>query len=609
MILKKGHMIGAGVVIAAALCFFTPQRTYASVAEVKPDGVMGQSLVDETDYNAEENDLNSLILKGANTFATPTLLSATSSYTTSFLGASFTTEGNYTGATYYHRNDYGDYTMFNGIDVSWHQSTGDKKTTALDWSQIHEAGIDFAFVRAASRDSADGSLYEDTCADSHIQAALKNNVNVGLYVFSQALTVAEAQEEADYILSLAQKYGWDVTLPIVIDREAGSYKRLTAGALSKTKETAVCQAFADTITAAGYDACVYASYSWINSYINTESLSNCGIWIARYNNTTTSNSKSGTAYSDLSYDYEFWQYSSVAKVTGYSGNLDVDFWYKDTSAQTTNLKMTANTTTSVSLSWSAAGDAQGYRVYRYDASQNKYVYIGTTTKKSYTDSGLTAGTAYQYKVRGYWTIGGTKYFGAYSSVLSTTTKPAKLKNVTVDQRTTTTITLSWDKLKNADGYRIYQYDESTDSFVKLTDVTSGNTYKVTGLSGAKEYRFKARAYKSVDGTKYWGSYSEECISITKPAKVKSLQLSTKSSAVTLTWNKVSRATGYQIYRLNTKTGKYEKLTTLKGASTCTYKNTKLTKGRTYTYKVRAYKTYNGKNYYGSYSTVVKIKVK
>ena len=86
------------------------------------------------------------------------------------------------------------------------------------------------------------------------------------------------------------------------DREKGSHNRLTGGKLSKTKETAVCQAFADTITKAGYQASVYASYAWIKSYIDTDSLDKCGIWIARYNNTTTSNSKSGSAYGDVPYD-------------------------------------------------------------------------------------------------------------------------------------------------------------------------------------------------------------------------------------------------------------------------------------------------------------------
>jgi fibronectin type 3 domain-containing protein len=319
----------------------------------------------------------------------------------------------------------------------------------------------------------------------------------------------------------------------------------------------------------------------------------------------------GTAYADLSYDYEFWQYSSVAKVTGYSGNLDVDFWYKDTSVQTKKLKMTANTTSSISLSWSAAGDADGYRLYRYDASQEKYVYLAATTKKSYTDSDLTAGTDYQYRVRGYWTIGGTKYFGAYSTAITATTLPPQVKNLTVAKRTATTITLSWDKRKSATGYRVYRLNTETGKYERIATVkgAANVTYKDTGLTKATEYTYKVRAYKTSEGTNYFGAYSAVTASVTKPAKVNGLTLSTKSSAVTLTWNKVSRATGYKIYRLNTKTGKYERIAIVKGAATCTYKDTKLTKDKTYTYKVRAYKTYDGKNYHGSYSTEVKIKVK
>lgn len=110
-----------------------------------------------------------------------------------------------------------------------------KKTTALNWEKIHDAGIDFAFVRVASRDTSDGSIYEDTAADSHIQAALENDINVGLYIFSQALTEKEAKQEAEYVLDLADKYGWDVTLPIVIDREKGSHNRLTGGETLQSK--------------------------------------------------------------------------------------------------------------------------------------------------------------------------------------------------------------------------------------------------------------------------------------------------------------------------------------------------------------------------------------
>ena len=610
----KAKIIVAGLVLSAA-CVLAPQQLRAAVPEAQMDGVMGQSIEDETVY---KDDISAEDTQYSLLRSTISLLSATStqavstSYTQDFEDNSFTTDGDYTSATYYHRSDYEDYQLINGIDVSWWQAKN-KTTTLLNWEEIHNAGIDFAFVRVGSRDSSSGSIYEDTAADSHIQAALENDINIGLYIFSQALTEKEAREEANFVLNQIDKYDWDVTLPIVIDREKGSYNRLTAGKLSKTKETAVCQAFADTIVEAGYQASVYASYSWIKSYINTDDLTDCGIWIARYNNTTTSNTKSGTAYADVPYDYDFWQYSSTSRVDGYSGNLDTNFWYKDTSIKTTGLKATAESATGpVTLSWGkAADDVTGYRVYRYDEDQDKYVYLKSTTSRKYTDEDVTSGKTYLYKVRCYWTIGGTNYYGNYSSVISVTTPPAKVTEVDTETRSSTYLTLSWKKVSGASGYRIYKYNTSSKAYEKVTTISKGSTvsYKITGLTAATEYQFKVRAYKKTDTGTLWGSSSSAYKDCTKPAQTKNLKAATKSSAVTLTWSKVARAGGYQIYRYNSKTKKYEKIATVKGNKTFSYKNTKLKKGSTMKYKVRAYKTYNGTNYYGAYSEVVSIKVK
>ena len=610
----KAKIIVAGLVLSAA-CVLAPQQLRAAVPEAQMDGVMGQSIEDETVYKddipAEETQY-SLLRRAISLLSATSTQAVSTSYTQDFEDNSFTTDGDYTSATYYHRSDYEDYQLINGIDVSWWQAKN-KTTTLLNWKEIHNAGIDFAFVRVGSRDSSSGSIYEDTAADSHIQAALENDINIGLYIFSQALTEKEAREEANFVLNQIDKYDWDVTLPIVIDREKGSYNRLTAGKLSKTKETAVCQAFADTIVEAGYQASVYASYSWIKSYINTDDLTDCGIWIARYNNTTTSNTKSGTAYADVPYDYDFWQYSSTSRVDGYSGNLDMNFWYKDTSIKTTGLKATAESATGpVTLSWSeAADDVTGYRVYRYDEDQDKYVYLKSTTSRKYTDEDVTSGKTYLYKVRCYWTIGGTNYYGNYSSVISVTTPPAKVSGVSTAVRSSTYLTLSWDKVSGASGYRIYKYNTSSKSYEKVTTISKGSTvsYKITGLTVATEYQFKVRAYKKTDTGTLWGSSSSAYKDCTKPAQTKNLKAATKSSAVTLTWSKVARAGGYRIYRYNSKTKKYEKIATVKGNKTFSYKDTKLKKGSTMKYKVRAYKTYNGTNYYGAYSEVVSIKVK
>ena len=601
---KRG--LGVGFLAAVTACVIAPQNVKADVV-IEPDGVMGQSIVDETVYDSAEDYawLSSSLGKPATYSADNLPMLRATAYTDLFMESSFTTVSDLNGSTYYHDSVYEDYELFHGIDVSWWQGGGKGSTTSkIDWKKMHAAGADFAFVRAASRDTADGSIYEDTTASAHIKGAQENKMNVGLYIFSQAINAKEAVEEADYVLDLVDKYGWDIDMPIIIDREAGRMtKRLTNAKLSKAKETAVVQAFADEITGAGYKAGVYASYSWYNTKMNADNLVDCAIWLARYNNMTTSNSKSGTPYADVLCDYEFWQYSSTkpSSSTGYTASLDQDFWYKDTE----NVKMSKNTASSVTLKWDDAGDAEKYRVYRYNASTGKYAYLATVADTTYTDSNLQAGSDYQYKVRCMWTIGGSNYYGTYSSVLSATTLPAQVGNVSVDGQRTTSISLSWDSVSGASGYRIYRYNSDSDSYETVDNVGADvNSYEVSGLSTASEYLFKVRAYKTSGSETYWGDFSAEAAGVTKPGKVTTLSIeSAGSTSIELTWKKVARATGYQLYRLDKETGKYVKIATIKGNANVTYTDAELSAAHEYSYKVRAYKTYNGKNYYGSFSAV------
>lgn len=89
-------------------------------------------------------------------------------------------------------------------------------------------------------------------------------------------------------------------------------------------------------------------------------------------------------------------------------------------------------------------------------------------------------------------------------------------------------------------------------------------------------------------------------------KVKSLSTASRTStSIKLKWSKVSSSSGYEIYRSTSKSGKYTLVKTLSGSSSTTYTNTKLTSNKTYYYKVRAYKIYKKKYYYGSYSSILK----
>lgn len=606
---KRRISVGFFAVVAAT-CVIAPQTAKADV-KIEPDGVMGQSVVDETIYDPAEDYvwLSSNIEAPAQFSADDMPMLRAATYTKLFLESSFTTVSDLNNSTYYHDSVYEDCEILNGIDVSWWQGGGKGSTTSkINWKKMHAAGADFAFVRAASRDTADGSIYEDTTASAHINGAQANKMNVGLYIFSQAVNSNEAVEEADYVLNLIDQYDWDIDMPIIIDREAGRMtKRLTKAKLSKAKETAVVQAFADEITSAGYKAGVYASYSWYRDKMNADDLEDCAIWLARYNNMTTSNAKSGTPYADVLCDYEFWQYSSQkpSASTGYTSNLDVDFWYKDTNVTTENLTMSKNTANTITLAWDDADDADAYRVYRYNEDTKKYAYVATVNDTTYTDTNRNAGTAYSYKVRCMWTIGGSNYFGTYSSVLQAATLPAQVTNVNVDGQSATSISLAWDEAEGADGYRISRYDSDADAFEEVAVVGADVThYEVTGLASAREYRFEICASKTIGENTYWGADSEEAAGMTKPDKVAALNVDAyESTAIDLSWKKVARASGYQLYRLNEETGKYVRIATIKGGSNVTYTDSSLVAAKTYSYKVRAYKSYNGTSYYGRFSAV------
>jgi fibronectin type 3 domain-containing protein len=108
------------------------------------------------------------------------------------------------------------------------------------------------------------------------------------------------------------------------------------------------------------------------------------------------------------------------------------------------------------------------------------------------------------------------------------------------------------------------------------------------------------------GKTYYSAFSSLVSTTTKPATPKITVKSTKSKQVAVTWKKATGASGYEVYRSTTKNGKYSKLTT---TTKLTYTNTKLTGGKKYYYKVRAYRTVDGKKVYGSFSSAVYVTVK
>ena len=135
----------------------------------------------------------------------------------------------------------------------------------------------------------------------------------------------------------------------------------------------------------------------------------------------------------------------------------------------------------------------------------KRITSGSTV--SYSDTSLTTGKIYHYKVRAYRTVDGNRVYSSYSSIVSA--KPLL---------STPTITLSagtkkayvkWKKISGASGYEIYRSTSKTGSYSKVKTITSASTvsYTNSGLTSKKTYYYKVRAYRTVSGKKIYSSYS------------------------------------------------------------------------------------------------------
>ena len=214
----------------------------------------------------------------------------------------------YTGGGYNHADRFDGITPVNGIDVSKYQKN-------IDWNAVKAAGINYAFIRVGYRGAANGSLYEDEYYVKNLKGAIAAGIDVGVYIFSQAVSPNEAVEEANFLLERIRNY--KITMPVVIDFEyKGSNEgRLYNAHLSPDTATTICNAFSNTVSAAGYTPMVYANKYMLENKMNASAL-NAKVWLARYNYEA--------GYSGA---YEFWQYSSKGSVSGISGNVDCDFWY------------------------------------------------------------------------------------------------------------------------------------------------------------------------------------------------------------------------------------------------------------------------------------------
>jgi uncharacterized repeat protein (TIGR02543 family) len=257
---------------------------------------------------------------------------------------------------------------------------------------------------------------------------------------------------------------------------------------------------------------------------------------------------------------------------------------------------------SIKLTWTKVTGAKGYALYRATSSGGTYSKIKTLTGTSYTNTGLTTGKTYYYKVRAYCVAGSATTYGSYSSYKYAKPVPAT-PTLTAKPAGYNSIKLAWTSVSGRTGYALYRATSKTGKYSKIKTLT-GTSYTNTGLTTGKTYYYKVRAYRKAGSATAYGSYSSVKSAKPVPATATLTAKSAGYNGVRLTWTSVPGRTGYALYRATSKTGKYTRIKTLTGTS---YTNTGLTTGKTYYFKVRAYRKAGSAITYGSYSSVKSAK--
>ena len=197
------------------------------------------------------------------------------------------------------------YTCRIGIDVSKYQGN-------IDWAAVKAAGVDFAILRLGYRGYGTGKMVMDNTFYTNLQGCLDNNIDVGVYFFSQALNYQEGAEEAVFTMNALANY--NVTYPLVFDWEPypASVDARTKG-ITDAQLTQATLGFLETVKAAGWTGMLYQNPTYYYTHLDMSRFSGYPMWLAHY-----------VSMTNFYYKYDIWQYSCTGKVPGIQGDVDLN---------------------------------------------------------------------------------------------------------------------------------------------------------------------------------------------------------------------------------------------------------------------------------------------
>ena len=231
------------------------------------------------------------------------------------------------------------------------------------------------------------------------------------------------------------------------------------------------------------------------------------------------------------------------------------------------------------LTWAAVNGANGYAVYRSESADGEFVKVASVSTTKYADTAAENGKTYYYYVIA---VKNDAAYGLRSDVVSTTVELTVVEPVVGARQADGKPTLHWNKLQNAVSYQVYRATEENGEYVRVF-TTKGLTYTHVSAEAGKTYFYKVKALFA-DGT---NQFSEFVSATFRPVSLNFAPVAGNRNTdgkPTLHWNKLQNAVSYQVYRADSKDGKYVRVFTTKGL---TYTHVSAQLDKTYYYKVKA----------------------
>lgn len=205
--------------------------------------------------------------------------------------------------------DNGKKISYVGVDISKHNGT-------VNFRSMKAAGIDYVMIRLGARGYSTGQLSLDDNFVENIEDAIDAGLDIGIYFYSQAVTLEEATQEVNFVVQNLTPYKEHINYPLAFDMESVPNDKARIDGLSREDKTAISAAFLSGVQAAGYIPMLYGNKEWLIKNIDLAQLQNYDVWLSEDEDIP-----------DYPYQYTMWQYTTTGVLNGITGDANLNLCF------------------------------------------------------------------------------------------------------------------------------------------------------------------------------------------------------------------------------------------------------------------------------------------